>query len=140
MVCTKLKNHKHVYTWYVNGMYNKGYKHVCTWFRHVCTCLYIYIQVLHHTNMYIQCTNMYIHVYVGNVQCTDGYIHFMNCTDRDEPCTYIVQVVEQFNCVRTWIYAFLLQHFDSPGLLACRQEQAAACLLCHTYSSSSTLV
>ena len=92
MVCTKVKNHKHVCTWYVHGMYNEGYKHVCTWFRHVCTCLYIYIQVLHHTNMYIQCTNMYIHVYAGNVQCTDGYIHFMNCTDRDEQCTYIVQL------------------------------------------------
>ena len=60
MVCTKVKNHKHVCTWYVHGMYNEGYKHVCTLFRHVCTCLYIYIQGLHHTNMYIQSTNMYI--------------------------------------------------------------------------------
>ena len=109
MVCTKVKNHKHVYTWYVHGMYNEGYKHVCTWFRHVCTCLYIYIQVLHHTNMYIQCTNMYIHVYAGNVQCTDGYIHFMNCTDSNVPCTYIVQL-----CTYTDI-SFRLQLFDSPG-------------------------
>ena len=125
MVCTKLKNHKHVYTWYVHGMYNEGYKHVCTWFRHVCTCLYIYIQVLHHTNMYI-------YVYAGNVQCTDGYIHFMNCTDSDVPCTYIVQL-----CTYTDI-SFRLQLFDLPGWLACLMGLAAA--WCHTYSSSSTLV
>ena len=41
---------------------------------------------------------MYNHVHVANVPCTDGYIHFMNCTDIVELCT--------FNCVRTLIYPF----------------------------------
>jgi hypothetical protein len=62
MVCTRLNNHEHVYTWSVHGMYNRGYKHVCTLFRRVChgTCLYIYIHVLNLINLYIQCTNMFM--------------------------------------------------------------------------------
>ncbi len=61
MVCTIVKNHKRVGTWYVHGTYIQGYKHVCTLFRRVCTCLYIYIHVLNHINMYIQ--SLYKHVH-----------------------------------------------------------------------------
>ena len=39
--------------------------------------------------MYIQCTTLYIECCVAHVQCTDGYIHFMKCTDIVETCTYI---------------------------------------------------
>ncbi len=71
------------------------------------TCMYMfvqqykYIRVLTHINMYISCTNMYIHVcsmfliYIhvkvctADVQCTDGYTHFMKCSDIIELCTYI---------------------------------------------------
>ena len=84
-------------------------------------------------NIYVHGSDMYVHVYTftykfciiqtctynaqtcicpvcaDNVQCTDGYIHFMNCTDSDEPCTYIVQL-----CTYTDI-SFRLQLFDSPG-------------------------
>jgi hypothetical protein len=38
------------------------FRHVCTLFRRVCTCLYKNIRALTHINMYISCTNMYIHV------------------------------------------------------------------------------
>ena len=47
-----------VYTW----TYILMYKHVCTLFRPVCTCLYKYIRVSTYIDMYIRCTNMYIHV------------------------------------------------------------------------------
>ena len=86
-----------VYTW----TYILMYKHVCTLFRPVCTCLYKYIRVSTYIDMYIRCTNMYIHVcsiflitymYVkvctADVSCTDGYIHFKECTDTAELCTY----------------------------------------------------
>ncbi len=52
---------------------------VQTWYRHVhgfldidhwCTCMYMFI--------------------VADVPCTDGYIHFMKCTDIVELCTYTV--------------------------------------------------
>ena len=96
------------------------------------TCMYMFIHL--HTSFasYKHEHTKYKHVYTGNVQCTDGYIHFMNCTDSDVPCTYIVQL-----CTYTDI-SFRLQLFDSPGWLACWLGLAAA--WCHTYSSSSTLV
>ena len=74
----------HVCTWYVHGMYIPGCKRVCTSFRHVCTCLYYYVQFLNHINMY----KLYIECCVAHVQCTDGYIHFMKCTDIAEPKMY----------------------------------------------------
>ncbi len=55
----------------------------------------------------------------------DGYIHFMNCTDIVEQCTY--------NDI-----SFRLQLFYSAGRLAYRLGLAAAWH--HAYSSSSTLV
>jgi hypothetical protein len=58
-------------------------------YKHVCTCLYNYLQVLNHVNMYIQCTNMYMECCVAHAQCTDGYLHFMKCTDIAEPGTNI---------------------------------------------------
>ena len=64
--------------------------------------------------MYIQCTNLYIKCYVAYVQCTDGYRHFMKCTDIAEPCTYID------------VSSFWLLLFDSPGWLACWLGLAAA--------------
>ncbi len=96
----------HVCTWYVHGMYMPGYKRVCTLFRHVCTCIYYYVRILNHTNMYIQCTNLYIVCCVAHVQCTDGYIHFMKCTDIAETGTYLD-------------ISFRVQLFYSPGWLAC---------------------
>ena len=68
---------------------------------------------------------MYKHVHVANVQCTDGYIHFMNGTDIVELCTYTD-------------ISFRLQLFYLLGWLACRLGLAAA--WCHIYSSSSTRV
>jgi hypothetical protein len=70
-------------------MYIQRYKHVYTLFRQLGTCLYNYIQVLNHVNMYIQCTNMYIEYCVAHVQCPEGYIHFMKCADIAEQSTYI---------------------------------------------------
>ena len=63
--------------------------------------------------MYIQYTTLYMECYVAHVQCTDGYIHFMKCTDIVEMCTYID-------------VSFWMQLFDSPGGLACRLGLAAA--------------
>ena len=78
--------------------------------------------------MYIKCTNLYIECFVAHVQslqCTDGYIHFMKCTDIVETCTYIDM-------------SFWMLLFDSPGwLAACRLGLAAA--WCHSYSSSSLI-
>jgi hypothetical protein len=69
---------------------------------------------------------MYIECCVAHVQCTDGYIHFMKCTDIAEPGTYID--------MSFWLQLFLFR----PGWLACRLGLAAA--WCHAYSSASTLV
>ena len=110
---------------YIHGMYILPFKHVCTSFRRVCTCLYHHVHVLSHINMYIQCTTLYIECCVAHVQCTDGYIHFMKCTDIVETCTYIDM-------------SFWMLLFYSPGWLACRLGLAAA--WCHSYSSSSSLV
>ena len=115
----------YIHAWYVHDMYIPRYKHVCTLFRRVCTCLYYYVHALDHINMYIQCTNLYIECCVAHVQCTDGYIHAMKCTDIVETGTYIH-------------ISFWMQLFDSPGWLACRLGLAAA--WCHAYSSSSTRV
>ena len=68
---------------------------------------------------------MYVKFCTGNVLCTDGYIHYMKCTDILELCTY--------TDVPSWF-----RLFDLPCWLACRQVLAAA--RCHAYSSSSTLV
>jgi hypothetical protein len=83
--------------------------------------------------MYIQCTsttNLYIKCYVAHVQCTDGYRHFIKCTDIAEPGTYIAKpgtyFAEPGSC--------RIQLFDLPGLLACNLGLAAA------YSSSSSQV
>ena len=104
------------------------------------TCMYMYKHVYTRFESYKHVHTMYKPVYASNsskfcvadVPCTDGYIHFMNCTDIDEQCTYIVQL-----CTYTDI-SFRLQLFYSPGWLACWLGLAAA--WCHTYSSSSTLV
>jgi hypothetical protein len=66
------------------------------------TCMYMYIQVntlfysyKHvHTDTYMSVTYflieyMYVKVCTADVLCTtDGYIHFMKCTDIIEKCTY----------------------------------------------------
>ena len=88
-------------------------------------------------NMYIHCSDMYLHVYtftykfcniqtctynvqtcicrvcVADVQCTDGYVQIMKCTYIIEQCTYTD-------------ISFWMQLFDSPGWLACRLGLAAA--------------
>ncbi len=83
------------------------YKHVSTSFRchSVCTCLCYYVRVLNHTiNMYIQCSNLYIECCVADVQCTDGYIHFMKCTHIVEQGMYIdISIwMQLFDCPAGW--------------------------------------
>ena len=117
------------YTWYIHvltfhEMYKHVYtvleicKHVCTWYIHgsdesvhVYTSINLYTHILISINMYIQCKCMYIHVCTGNVLCTEGYIHFMKCTDIVEHSTYTVQTL--LNRVRTLLYLF-----DSAFLFA----------------------
>jgi hypothetical protein len=99
-VYTCLQMYIHVCTLYVHGMYILRYKLVFTLFRRVCTCLYYYVHVLNHINMYIQCTNLYIECCVAHVQCTDGYIHFMKCTDIAEQGTH--------NDISFWMQLFIL--------------------------------
>ena len=67
---------------------------------------------------------MYVKICTGDVLCTDGYIHYMKCTDILELYTYTDEP--------SWF-----QLFDLPCWLACRQGLAAA--RCHAYSSSSSL-
>jgi hypothetical protein len=102
---TFLKKYKLVCIWYVHGMYIQRYKHVRTYFRRACLCIYMYICVLNHINMYIQCTNLYILVCVADIQCqcTDGYIHFMKCSGIVEVCTY--------TDISFWLQLF----FSPPG-------------------------
>ncbi len=98
----------HIYTLYVHGMYILRCKRVCTLFRRVCTCLYYYVRVLNHINMYVQCTNLYIECCVAHVQCTDGYIHFMKCTEYYRHCWtrytqwYILLDAAFFICLVCW--------------------------------------
>ena len=77
--------------------------------------------------MYKPVYGMYVKVCLADVPCTDGYIHFMKCTDITELCTY--------TDVSFWV-----QLFDSPGWLACRLGLPVAAARCHAYSNSSTLV
>ena len=84
---------------------------VYTWFRRVCTCLYKYKLVYTRFNFYKHVHTMYIHVCTANVLCTEGYIHFMKCTDIVEHGTYIAQTL--LNTVRTLLYLF-----DSAFLFA----------------------
>ena len=90
------------------------------------TCIYMFIQVYTCFNFYKHvhtCTYMsvtyflftylYVKVCTADVHCTEGYIHFMKCTDIVETCTYID-------------VSFWMQLFDSPGWLACRLGLAAA--------------
>ncbi len=137
-VYTFLKMNKHVCTWYLHGIYIWRYKHVCTLFRRVCTCIYKYIHVLTHINMYIPCTNLNIHV------CYIFLIYILVC-----------QGMYSWFSVYRWLLTFhemyryhwtvyvhwcilLVSAFVFPGWLACRQGLAAA--RCHAYSSSSTQV
>ena len=73
---------------------------------------------------------MYKHVYVANVLCTDGYIHFMNCTDSDVPCTYIVQLCTytDISFRRSFWFARL------AGLLA----GTGCCLVSHLFKFKHT--
>ena len=68
---------------------------------------------------------MYVKIRTADVLCTDGYIHYMKCTDILELCMYTDEP--------SWF-----QLFDLPCWLACGQGLAAA--RCHAYLSSSTLV
>ena len=56
MVCTIMKNHKRVSTWYVHGMYtgNRGYKHVC---------MYMFIHLHTYFESYKHVHTVYRHVY-----------------------------------------------------------------------------
>ncbi len=83
----------------------------------------MYIRVLNHINM-SQCTynlqTCICRVCVADVQCTDGYIHFMKCTDIVELGTYTD-------------VSFWLQLFYLPCRLACRLGLAAAWSLFNYY-------
>ena len=126
-----------VYTWYIHFMYLPCMYMVYTWFRRVHTCLYRYKLVYTRFNFYKHVYTMYIHVCTNYVWChgTEGYIHFLKCTDIVEHGTYTVQT--SLNRVRTLLYLFDSAFF-LPCWLACGQCPAAA--RCHAYSSSSTLV
>jgi hypothetical protein len=93
-------------------------------------------------NIYVHCSDVYVHVYtckfesythvsttcnvcVDGVLCTDGYIHFMKCTDIVEFCTYTD-------------ISFRMQLLHSAGRLACSLGLAA--IWRHAYSSSCTQV
>jgi hypothetical protein len=73
-----------VHTWYVHSGLSK-----CMYI--VQTCIYMYIHVYTRSESYEHVHTMYKYVYaicVDDVSCTDGYIHFMKCTDIIELCTY----------------------------------------------------
>jgi hypothetical protein len=102
------------------------------------TCMYMYIQYTRfdsylyhvHTSTYMFVTYflfpcMYVKGCLAYVQCTDGYTHFMKCTDIIELCM----------CTDV---SFWLQLFYLPCWLACRQWLAVAG--CQAHSSSSTPV
>ncbi len=117
--CKFIKRYVHcsgVYVHVYTSIYAFWLIKTCTY--HVQTCTYMFVP-------YFLFTYMYVKVCTADVLCTDGYIHFMKCTDIMELCTY------------TDLF-FWFQLFVLPGWLACRQGLAAA--RCHTYSSSSTLV
>jgi hypothetical protein len=61
---------------------------------------------------YFLFTYMYVKVCTTDVQFTDGYIYFMECTDISEHCTY----TDEF----FWSSFLIL-----PCWLACRQVLAA---------------
>ena len=84
---------------------------VYTWFRRVYTCLYRYKLVYTRFNFYKHVYTMYMHVCTAYVWCTEGYIHFLKCTDIVEHGTYIAQTL--LNTVRTLLYLF-----DSAFLFA----------------------
>ncbi len=50
------------------------------------SCTYSYIHAVSVT--YFLFTYMYDKVCTTDALCTDGYIHFMKCTDIAEQCTY----------------------------------------------------
>ncbi len=87
-VYTFLKMYKHVCTWYIHICTFQMYKNVCTLVRRVCTCIYKYKRVLNFINMYIQCTNLYRQACTAAVPYSDDYVHYMKCTDIVELCTY----------------------------------------------------
>ena len=75
------------------------------------------------------CMYMFIHLHTSIASYKHVHTKYMNCTDIDEQCTYIVQLCTYIDI------SFQLQLFDSPGWLACWLGLAAA--WCHTYSSST---
>ncbi len=88
-------------------MYIIRFRHVCTLFRRVCTCLYKYIRALTHVNIYILCTNMYIHVcsiiliYIHI--CTYMFINLQKCIYmsihfRVHKCMYMSEVTLNHVC------------------------------------------
>ncbi len=58
---------------------------------------------------YFVFTYMYVKVYTADVLFTDGYIHFMKCTDIAEQCTYtdirtlIFALMAGLQAVRVWL-------------------------------------
>ncbi len=124
--CRCIYNIIHVCTWYVHGMYKQWFKRVRTSFRRVCTCLCIYVHVLNHANMYIQCTNLYIK---GLCSWCWVYrrLHTFRKMYRHRWTVYVHWYI--LLAVAVWFTRL-------AGWLACRLELAAA-TWCHAYSNSS---
>ena len=76
----------------------------------------VYVHVLTITNtfcFYKHVHTMYVKICTGDVLCTNGYLHYMKCTDTLQQCTYTV-------------IFFWFQLFELPCWLACRLRLAAA--------------
>ena len=86
---------------------------VYTWFRRVCTCLYKYKLVYTRFNYYKHVHTMYIHVCTAKVLCTEGYIHFMKCTDIVKHGTYTVQTLSEQGTYTA--VSFLFSFFICPA-------------------------
>ncbi len=68
------------FTWYAPTLYLVGgSRWTCTNHGHTCTYMFV---------TFFLFTYMLVKVCTVDVLCTDGYIHFMKCTDIVEWCTY----------------------------------------------------
>ncbi len=97
--------------------------HVCTWYIHAYTCIYMDVQVSARVYMYIPCTYMYIHMFMNVCHCV-----YNRCTVYISVQTLFVNVQTALNWVHTLMnhFQFRFQLFVLSGWLACKQGLAAA--------------
>ena len=112
MVCTKVKNHKHLYTWYVHGMYNEGYKPLACMYI-VQTCMYMFIHLNTSFASYKRVHTMHKHVYAQFVQ-TMFSVQMATCISGIVQ-TAMNSVHTSFNFVRTLICPFGCSFFIRPA-------------------------